>query len=59
MLRLAILFVVLAIVFGILGYGGAAAIAWDGARILFWIFLVLLVISLIFGGLFYRQPPLP
>jgi uncharacterized membrane protein YtjA (UPF0391 family) len=59
MLRFAILFVVLAIVFGILGYGGAAAIAWEGAKILFWIFLVLVIISLFFGVLFSRQPPLP
>src|SRR6266404_3212296 len=57
MLRLAILFAILALLFGVMGFGGAAAIAWDGARILFWIFVVLLVVSLIFGGLSYRQPP--
>ena len=59
MLRLAILFAVLAIVFGILGYGGAAAIAWEGAKVLFWIFIVLLLVSVIFGGLAFRNPPLP
>lgn len=57
MLRLAILFAILALLFGVMGFSGAEAIAWDGARILFWIFIVLLVVSLIFGGLTYRQPP--
>jgi len=33
MLRLAILFAILALLFGVMGFGGAAAIAWDGARI--------------------------
>jgi uncharacterized membrane protein YtjA (UPF0391 family) len=58
MLRLAIVFAILAIIFGILGFGGAAAIAWEGAKILFWIFIALLVISLVLGGLWVRRPPL-
>ena len=49
MLGLAILFAILAIVFGIWGYGAAAATAWGGAQILFWVFIALFILSLLGG----------
>jgi uncharacterized membrane protein YtjA (UPF0391 family) len=62
MLGLAILFAVLAIIFGIWGFATAAAVAWAGAKILFWIFLILFVLTLIawpWGPGYRRGPPLP
>lgn len=55
MLGLAILFAILAIIFGIMGFGGAAAVAWTGAKVLFWIFIVLFILSIL-GGLAWRRP---
>jgi uncharacterized membrane protein YtjA (UPF0391 family) len=55
MLRWAIVFLVIALIAGALGLynvsGAASQIAW----ILFVVFLILFVVSLIFGGV--RQPP--
>lgn len=56
MLRLALLFLVIAVIAGLLGFGGVANFSWEGARILFFIFLVLAVISLL-GGVFRRPVP--
>lgn len=50
MLRLALVFLVMALVAGLFGFGLVGAIAWDAAKILFFIFLVLAVISLLVGG---------
>lgn len=55
MLRLAIVFLVIAMLAALSGFSGITAIAWDGARIFFFIFLVLAVLSLIFGGLGGRR----
>ncbi len=49
MLLWAIIFFILAIVAAALGFGGIAATAVGVARILFFLFLVLFVISLIVG----------
>ncbi|TXL82013.1 DUF1328 domain-containing protein [Vineibacter terrae] len=49
MLRWTIVFLVVAIVAALFGFGGIAAAATDFARILFFIFLVLFVISLVMG----------
>jgi uncharacterized membrane protein YtjA (UPF0391 family) len=60
MLGLAVLFAILAIVFGVWGFGVAAATAWAGAKILFWIFVVLFVMSLVawpWGAGYRRGPP--
>ena len=65
MLGLMVLFAILAVIFGILGFGTAAAASWAGVQVLFWIFLVLFVLSLIgWGGGYYRggygpRDPLP
>ena len=50
MLRWAVIFIVIAIIAAILGFGGIAAGAASIAKVLFWIFLVLFVLTLIFGG---------
>ena len=49
MLRWSVTFFVIAIIAAIFGFGGIAASAEGIARILFFAFIVLAVISLIFG----------
>lgn len=49
MLRYALLFLIVAIIAGIFGFGNIAAGATEIAKILFFLFLVLFVIALIFG----------
>ena len=59
MLGLVILFAILAVIFGIWGFGAAAGTAWAGAKVLFWVWIVLLILSFIGGswrGWGYRQP---
>lgn len=53
MLRLAVLFLVIAIIAAIFGFGGIAQFSWDGARILFFVFIVLAILSFL-GGMFRR-----
>jgi len=47
LLHWAILFLVVALIAGFLGFGGVAGTAMEGARLLFWVAIVLLVISLV------------
>ena len=49
LLHWAIIFLVIALVAGLLGFGGLAGTAMEGARLLFWVAIVLVVVSLIFG----------
>jgi uncharacterized membrane protein YtjA (UPF0391 family) len=49
MLRWTLIFLVIAIIAAIFGFGGIYAAATDIARILFFIFLVLFILSLIRG----------
>ena len=51
MLRLAIVFLVIALIAAFLGFGGVASLSWEGARIFFFIFLVLAVLTFL-GGAF-------
>lgn len=53
LLHYAIVFLVIALIAAAVGFGGVAGVAMDGARILFWVFIVLFVVSLI-GGLVRR-----
>jgi uncharacterized membrane protein YtjA (UPF0391 family) len=55
MLRLAVLFFIIALIAALSGFGGVAAISWEGARIFFFVFLVLAILSLL-GGLSHRPP---
>lgn len=54
MLRLAVLFLVIALIAAFLGFGGVASLSWAGAKILFGIFLILAVLSYL-GGSFYQR----
>lgn len=53
MLRFAVLFLVIALIAGFLGFGGVESMSWEGAKIFFFIFLVLAVLSF-FGGRYRR-----
>ena len=50
MLRLAIVFLVIALIAGFFGFAGVATLSWDGAKILFVVFLILAVISFVGYG---------
>jgi len=49
MLNYAVLFFIIALVAGLFGFTGIAAGAVEIAKILFFVFLVLFVVSLVFG----------
>jgi uncharacterized membrane protein YtjA (UPF0391 family) len=55
MLRLAILFFVIALIAALVGFGNIAGLAWEGGRIFAFIFLVLAILSMFMG---YRSRPL-
>jgi uncharacterized membrane protein YtjA (UPF0391 family) len=42
-------FLVVALVAAAVGFGGVAGVAMEGARLLFWVFIVLFVLSLVAG----------
>ncbi len=56
MLGWAVVFLILAIVAAIFGFGGVAAASAGIAKLLFFVFLVLFIISLIFGWRGRRIP---
>ncbi|MBL4538634.1 DUF1328 family protein [Oceanicaulis alexandrii] len=56
MLRLALGFFVVALIAALFGFGGIAAGAASIAQVLFFVFLVLFVVSLLFGALRGRSP---
>jgi uncharacterized membrane protein YtjA (UPF0391 family) len=47
LLHYAIVFLVVALLAAAVGFGGVAGFAMEAARVLFWVFIVLFVISLI------------
>jgi uncharacterized membrane protein YtjA (UPF0391 family) len=49
----AIVFLVVALIAAFLGFGGVAGVATEGARMLFWVAIILVVLSVI-GGLLRR-----
>jgi len=55
MLRLAIVFLVIALIAALFGFGFVASLSYDAAKIFFFIFIVLAVLSFL-GGM-VRQPP--
>lgn len=57
MLRWAILFLIVAIIAAVFGFGGIAAAATDIARLLFVVFLALFVIALFMGRRSTAPPP--
>jgi uncharacterized membrane protein YtjA (UPF0391 family) len=50
LLRLAILFLVIALVAAFCGYGGVASYSFEGAKIVFFIFLILAVLAFVGHG---------
>jgi uncharacterized membrane protein YtjA (UPF0391 family) len=50
MLRLAVVFLVIALLAALFGFGGVASYSWEGAKILFVIFLILAVLSFLGHG---------
>ena len=56
MLHYAVVFLVVALIAALFGFGGIAAGAVEIAKILFFIFLVLFVVSLIWGLINRRAP---
>jgi uncharacterized membrane protein YtjA (UPF0391 family) len=55
MLRYAIIFLIIAIIAAVFGFGGIAAGATEIAKILFFIFLELFIVSLV-AGMIKRGP---
>jgi uncharacterized membrane protein YtjA (UPF0391 family) len=49
LLHWAIIFLVVALVAALLGFGGLAGTAMEGARILFWVAIVLAVLAFLFN----------
>jgi uncharacterized membrane protein YtjA (UPF0391 family) len=47
MLRMALVFLVLALIAGVFGFGLVASLSYDIAKILFFVFLVLFVLALL------------
>ncbi len=58
MLSWALTFLIVALIAALFGFGGIAETAVDIARVLFFIFIILFVISLVFGLVRRRRPPL-
>jgi uncharacterized membrane protein YtjA (UPF0391 family) len=56
MLRLAVTFLVVALIAALLGFGGIANMSFEAARLLFFVFIVLAVIMFI-GNAFRGAPP--
>jgi uncharacterized membrane protein YtjA (UPF0391 family) len=54
MLRLAIVFLVIALIAAFFGFAGVEHYSWEGAKILFFVFIVLAVLSFLGHG-FRRQ----
>ena len=57
MLRWAVIFLVIAIVAGLLGFSQVSWMSTDIAWILFVVFLILFLVSLVFGGTRGIPPP--
>ena len=54
LLHWAVVFLIIALIAAFLGFGGVAGVATDGARLLFWVAIILVVISFV-GGLVRRS----
>ncbi len=49
----AVVFLIIALIAAFLGFGGVAGVATEGARLLFWVAIILVVLSFI-GGMLRR-----
>jgi uncharacterized membrane protein YtjA (UPF0391 family) len=59
MLRWAVIFLVVALVAALFGFGGIAATAVDIAQLLFFVFIVLFALALVAHLISGRRPPAP
>jgi uncharacterized membrane protein YtjA (UPF0391 family) len=59
MLRWAIVFLVIALIAALFGFGLVSGIAYDAAKILFFVFIVLAVLSFLGGFVWRGSPPPP
>lgn len=55
MLKAAAMFAILALILGVLGFGGLAGAAWGVAKILFWIAVILAVVFVVLGLTIYKK----
>ena len=58
MLQWAFTFLVLALIAGLLGFGGIALMSADIARLLFFIFIILFAIAVVANALRGKSPPI-
>jgi uncharacterized membrane protein YtjA (UPF0391 family) len=56
MVRLAVLFLVIALIAALFGFGIVGSMAFEAAKILFFVFIVLAVLSFL-GGMLRTPPP--
>jgi uncharacterized membrane protein YtjA (UPF0391 family) len=49
------MFAILALILGVLGFGGLAGAAWGVAKILFWIAVILAVVFVVLGLTIYKK----
>jgi uncharacterized membrane protein YtjA (UPF0391 family) len=54
-----ITFLIVGLIAAVLGFGGIAGLSFEFAKIIFFVALVLFVISLVFGMVRGRAPPPP
>jgi uncharacterized membrane protein YtjA (UPF0391 family) len=54
-----ITFLIVGLIAAVLGFGGIAGLSFEFAKIIFFVALVLFVISLVFGMVRGRAPPAP
>jgi uncharacterized membrane protein YtjA (UPF0391 family) len=59
MLGWAVTFLIIALVAAVLGFGGIAGVAVEAAKIIFFVAIVLFLISAIFGVVRGRRPTAP
>jgi len=57
MLNWAIAFLVIALIAAVLGFGGIAGTAVELAKIVFFVFIALFLISVVYGMVTGRRPP--
>jgi uncharacterized membrane protein YtjA (UPF0391 family) len=56
MLRMALAFLILALIAAVFGFGGIAVASAGIAKLLFYLFLVVFLVSLVWGVLVGRRP---
>ena len=57
MLRWALLFLIVALIAAVFGFTDVAGTAYWAAKVLFFVFLVLFIVSLVMGGAWRRDVP--